>query len=64
MLPFNKIPQHLQTQIEKIGKSDKFGINPETIYRNIFNSTGPHSKLAEIFEVPLQLVKEIKELSK
>jgi len=64
MRPYSKTPQQLQEKIRKISELDKFELNPKTLYQNIYNSTGTYSKLAEIFEVPIELVQEIKELSK
>lgn len=63
MTQFNELPQQLQEQIKQISESDKYNLNPQTLYQNIYNSTGSYSKLSEIFEVPLKLIKEIKELS-
>ena len=60
MKPYSEISRDIQKQLEEIRKSDKFGLNSETLYKNIFNSTGSYYKLTEIFEVPIQLVKDIK----
>jgi len=49
------------TELEKYTKEDKYGLQVETLYRNIANSTGTDEKLAEIFMVPDILVRKIKE---
>ena len=44
----------------KINYLIKDNQNPENLYKNIKNSTGPDEKLAELFNVPLEVVREIR----
>ena len=56
-----KIPSDVLKELKKaIGKDT---LNPETLYNNIKNSTGTDKKLAEIFDVSVDLVQRIKEIS-
>ena len=50
----------LKDKIKAITDKDPFELSPETLYKNILNSTGPDEVLAKIFEVSVELVKEIK----
>ena len=42
-----------------INQSDDKQLNPKTLYRNIFNSSGTSEKLSLIFEVPQSLTQKI-----
>ena len=61
MKNYNDLNSNLKQWIEEIASEDKFGLNPSTLYRNIYNSTGKYKQLADIFEVPIGLIKAIKE---
>ena len=61
MRKFEDLPKELQEQIEDICELDPYGLSPQTLYTNVYNSSGSYEKLAEIFEVMLSLVKKIKE---
>ena len=61
MKKFEELPKELQIQIEDICDLDPYGLSPNTLYKNIYTSSGSYAKLAEIFEVMPSLVKAIKE---
>ena len=60
MKKYEDLDEGLRKELKQIVLSDKFGLKPETLYKNIFNSTGPITTLAEIFEVKASLVRKIK----
>lgn len=61
---FEDLPQLLQEEIKEIVLSDVYGLRAETLYNNIRFSTGSDEKLAEIFEVSVSLVMQIKKYNK
>ena len=61
MKEFKELPQELQTEIQIVCDSDPYGLNPRTLYKNIFYSTESIETIAKIFEVMPLLVKNIKE---
>ena len=61
MKDYEELDEALKQEIKEVCDSDPFGLSPETLYRNIYYSTGSYVKLAEIFEVLPSLVKAIKE---
>jgi len=65
MIDYENISQDLKNELQKIADTDEFGtLNPATIYNGIRNSTGTNEKLAEFYDVPVELVEKIKELNK
>ncbi len=64
MKKFEEIDKPLQNQIIDICKDDHYGLNPEFLYMNIFNSTGNTQTLSKVFEVPETLIIKIKEQGK
>lgn len=64
MIEYKDIPKDLQDRLIAVTATDEFGtLNPETIYNGIRNSTGTCEKLAEFYDVDVNLVKDIKELN-
>lgn len=53
--------EELKKKLEELIKDDPYGLRAETLYRNIMSSTGTDEKLSEIFNVPVEIVKEIKD---
>jgi hypothetical protein len=64
MKKFEEIDKTLQNQIIDICNEDPYGLNPEFLYINIFNSTGNTQTLSKVFEVPETLIIKIKEQGK
>jgi len=61
MKEFEDLPKELQERIEDICDLDPYGLSPNTLYKNVYNSTGSYVELAKIFEIIPSLVKAIKE---
>ena len=65
MIEYEELTKNLQQQIKKIADSDEFGtLEAKTLYNGIRNSTGTNETLAELYEVPVDLVIKIKKLNK
>ena len=58
-----KIMQKLQEIIDKSeeSKEPKKRLSAQSLYNNIYNSTGTVTKLKEIFEVPENIIQGIKQ---
>ena len=65
-MDFENIDKRLQRKLIEITSKDPYPLqlNPKTLYRNILSSYGSDETLARIFDVPVQIVKDIKESSK
>ena len=61
MRKFENLPRELKQQIQAICDLDPYGLSPNTLYKNIYASSGSYIELAKIFEVMPSLVKAIKE---
>ena len=61
MKNYEDLPRELKAKIEEICELDPYGLSSQTLYKNIYASSGSYVKLAEIFEVMPSLVKAIKE---
>jgi len=65
MQEYKDIPKDLQDRLIAVAETDEFGtLDPETVYNGIRNSTGTNEKLAELYDVDVKLVQDIKELNK
>lgn len=65
MIEYEDIPEDLQDRLIAVAETDEFGtLEPRTIYNGIRNSTGTNEKLAELYDVDVLLVQDIKELNK
>ncbi len=65
MIEYEYIAADLQEQIQEIADTDEFGtLDAKTLYNGIRNSTGTIENLAALYEVPVDLVIEIKDLNK
>lgn len=61
MREFEDLEEGLKKQIQDICDLDPYGLSPNTLYKNIYHSSGSYIELAKIFEVIPSLVKVIKE---
>lgn len=61
MKHFEEIEEGLKRQIKSICDSDPYGLSPETLYQNIYFSSGTTESLAKIFEVSPSLIIAIKD---
>ena len=61
MKEYELLETALKKKIEAVCETDPYGLSPQTLYKNIYHSSGSYVKLAEIFEVSPSLVKAIKE---
>lgn len=65
MIEYQDLPEDLQDRLIAVAETDEFGtLEPQTVYNGIRNSTGTYEKLAELYDVDVELVKDIKELNK
>ncbi len=60
MKKYEDLDEQLKLELEEIVKNDPYGLLPQTLYRNIFNSTGSITKLSEIFDVKATVIRKIK----
>ena len=61
MKEYDDLQKSLQIALKVVCESDPYGLSPQTIYANIYNSSGSYETLAKIFDVAPSLVKAIKE---
>ena len=60
MKNYKDLDDELKKELEDAVLLDPFGLGADTLYQNIFNSTGPITTLAQIFEVKASVVRKIK----
>ena len=60
MKKYEDINTNIKNWLDEIVKDDKYNLSPKTLYYNIYNSLGNESFLAEIFVVPIGLIRTIK----
>ena len=60
MKQYKELDEKLKLELEEIVLSDKYGLQAESLYINIYNSYGKTETLAQIFAVKVSLVKKIK----
>lgn len=65
-MDFENTDKRLQIKLIEICSKDPYPLKlkPKTLYKNILASTGSYEVLGRIFDVPIEVVKEIKESSK
>ncbi len=63
-MEFENISNKLKIKLLAITSKDKYGLKPMTLYRNILHSTGNHETLAKVFNVPVEIVEEVKKPSR
>ena len=61
MIDYENLNTNIKNWLEEIVQEDEHGLRAETLYRNIYNSSGDERQLAQIFDVPVGLVKAIKD---
>ena len=59
---FNELPKDIQDEFIKAVKGDT--LSPESLYKNVINSTGTTGQIANIFELPFGLVLKVRDLNK
>jgi len=64
MKKFEDLDDALKKELEEIVKEDPYGLNQETLYMNIYSSSGTVTALAEIFDVKASLIRKIKSLGR
>ena len=62
MKRYENADTHVKEWLEDIVAEDEYGLQAETLYNSILNSTGEEKSLSEIFAVPVGLIRAIKEL--
>ncbi len=63
MIDYEDLDQELKDSLTEIACEDGDNLQPSTLYRNIANSSGTDESLAKIFEVPLNVIIEIKKIN-
>jgi len=63
MLKFQELDKKIQDKLNAICTDNPYNVNAESLYINIANSAGNIQMLAMIFELPEELIKEIKEIN-
>jgi len=61
MKDYEDADEHVKEWLEDIVAEDEYGLKPESLYNNILHSSGDEKILAEIFAVPVGLIRVIKE---
>lgn len=59
-MDYEDIDKSLQIKLIEITSEDPYSLSPRTLFYNILNSSGSNESLAKVFEVPEELIKEIK----
>ena len=54
--------QEILTQLTEIIQKTEHNLEARTLYNNIFNSTGDTATLVDIFDVPIDIIQEIKSI--
>ena len=62
MKRYEDADKRIKEWLEEIVAEDEYGLQAETLYNSILNSTGEEKSLSEIFAVPVGLIRAIKEL--
>ena len=60
MKSYDELDDSIRLELEEEIKNDLYRLEAKTLYKNIYNSTGPNTTLAEIFDVRASLVEKIK----
>jgi hypothetical protein len=63
MKDYENADERVKEWLEEIVAEDEYGLKSETLYNNILHSTGDEKSLAELFAVPVGLIRAIRELS-
>ena len=60
MKDYEELEEALKERIKKVCELDPYGLSPNTLYKNIYYSTGEVTKIALLFDVMPSLVRDIK----
>lgn len=60
-MSYEDLEDEVKQELEAIADNDPHGLSPKALYNDILCLTGSDEALAKIFEVPLSLVKKIKQ---
>lgn len=61
-MDFNKLPEDIKNGFIEAVEGDTLA--PESLYKNVVKSTGVTGQIANIFELPFELVLKVRELNK
>ena len=62
MRDYKDLNTNIKNWIEEIVREeDEYNLRAETLYKNIYNSTGDDKQLSQLFEVPVGLIRAIKD---
>ena len=64
MKEYEELNKFIKQWLEESVADDEHGLSAQTLYRNIYNSTGDEKSLALIFAVPVGLIRAVKEEGK
>ena len=62
MIEYKDLNTNIKNWLEEIVQEDEHELRAETLYKNIYNSTGDEKQLSSIYDVPVGLIRVIKEL--
>lgn len=62
MKKYEDADNRVKEWLEEIVAEDAYGLEAKTLYNSILHSTGDEKTLSEIFEIPVGLIRAIKEL--
>lgn len=60
-MDFNELPRDIQDEFIEAVEDDT--LSPESLYKNVINSTGTTGQIANIFELPFGLVLKVRDLN-
>ncbi len=61
-MDFNKLPEDIKNGFIEAVEGDT--LSPESLYKNVINSTGVTGQITNIFKLPLCLVLKVREFNK
>ena len=61
-MAYKDVNKNIQEWLEDIVAEDEYGLQAESLYNNILNSSGDEKSLAELFAVPVGLIRAIHDL--
>lgn len=61
MIDYDSLKKKLKEEIQSVCDNDPYGLSPQSLYKNIYRSSGSDKTLAKIFEVSPQMIKDIKD---
>lgn len=61
-MEYEDVAPQIKEWLEDIVSTDEYGLQAESLYKNILHSSGTDEKLSELFAVPVGLVRAIHNL--